>query len=69
MRLDALNLSKKDGSAHTSVEQTDEGFSRTKAVDYPAILLWAMIIARGRVQRAITDGGELGQEMIGKWKK
>ena len=62
MRLDALNLAEKDGSAHTSVEQADEVFRRTKAVDYPAILLWAMIVARSGVQRAITDGGELGKK-------
>ena len=65
MRLDALNLSKKNGSAHTSVEQADEGFRRTKAVDYPAILLWAMIVASGCVQRAITDGSELNEKRGG----
>lgn len=58
MRLDALNLAKKNGSAHTSVEQTNKRFRRTKTVDNPAILLWAVVVARGRVQRAVTDGSE-----------
>ena len=66
MRLDALNLAKKDGSAHTSVEQTNKRFRRTKTVDDPTILLWAMITACGRVQRAVTDGSELEREK--KWR-
>jgi len=61
MRLDALYLAKKNGSAHTSVEKTNERLRRTEAIDYPAFFLVIVIISCCRVQRAISDGSELSQ--------